>query len=79
MTPEPEKQKYYFTFGQNHTHRHNDLTLDCDSVVTITATDQGAARGKMFDLFGAKWSFCYTEERFEPKYFPRGVVLELEI
>jgi len=67
----------YFTFGQNHTHRHNGVTLDCDSVVKITAEDEGQARDKMFDAFGSKWAFQYSEERMNMGYFPRGVVLEL--
>lgn len=78
MSPETKKQKYYFTFGQDHTHRLNNVTLDCDSVITITAPDQGSARGRAFELFGRKWSFCYAEDDMDLTHFPRGVVLELE-
>ena len=70
--------KHYFTFGQCHTHRHGNLTLDCDSVVEIEARDGYLAREKMFELFGTKWGFQYTEDTYEPAYFPRGVVVRLE-
>ncbi len=70
--------KHYFTFGQDHAHRYGRTTLDCDSVVEITARDGHVAREKMFDLFGQKWSFQYTEETYKEEYFPRGVVLRLE-
>ena len=70
--------KHYFSFGQGHTHRHEQITLDCDSIVEITARDGSVARDKMFDLFGTKWSFQYTEETFKEEYFPRGVVLSIK-
>ena len=70
--------KHYFSFGQDHTHRYEQTTLDCDSIVEITARDGSVARDKMFDLFGPKWSVQYTEETYREEYFPRGVVLRLE-
>jgi len=70
--------KHYFTFGQCHTHRYDSITLDCDSVVEIEARDGHQAREKMFELFGAKWGFQYTEDTYDQEYFPRGVVLRLE-
>jgi len=70
-------EKHYFSFGQNHTHRYNGVTLDCDGIVEIQAEDAGEARQKMFDAFGPKWAFQYTEETYNPEYFPRGVVLQL--
>ena len=70
--------KHYFTFGQNHTHRYGQVTLDCDGVVEITATNGGKARSLMFNTFGKKWAFQYTEKTYSPEYFPRGVVLRLE-
>ena len=69
--------KFYFTFGQNHTHRCNGVTLDCDGVVEIKAENGKQARQIMFDTFGRKWAFQYTEETMEMDYFPRGVVLKL--
>ena len=71
--------RHYFTFGQCHTHRHGQITLDCDSVVEITAEDEGIARDRMFELFGPKWGFQYTEETLNLEYFPRGIVLRLEV
>ena len=71
------KKKYYFTFGQSHTHRVHGVTLDCDSVVEITAEDGYSARGKMFDTFDKEWSMQYSEDTVELSYFPRGIVLRL--
>jgi len=68
-------KRYYFTFGQNHLHRVRGVTLDCDSVVEITAPDTDAARAVMFELFGNKWSMQYDDDTYNPEYFPRGVVL----
>ena len=53
------------------------VTLDCYSVVEITAADYGAAREIMFENFGRKWSMQYTEASMKMEYFPRGVVLRL--
>lgn len=60
----------YFTFGQCHTHRINNQTLDCDTVVKITAEEP---RDKMFELFGPKWSMEYDTEP-NMKFFPKGII-----
>lgn len=61
----------YFTFGQNHTHRCGDKTLDCDTVVKITAEDP---RARMVELFGQKWSMEYDKE---PELKPEGYYNEI--
>ena len=71
-------EKHYFTFGQDHTHRVNGVTFDCDCVVMITGT-YALAREKMFDTFGRKWSFQYSEKTFCPEYFPRGVIATFHV
>ncbi len=69
--------KHYFTFGQSHTHRYGEVTLDCDGVVEIESDNPAKARELMFETFGQKWAFQYTERTYLPDYFPRGVVLKL--
>ncbi len=69
--------KFYFTFGQSHMHNHSGRILDRDGVVEIKAENGKQARQIMFDTFGRKWAFQYTEETMEMDYFPRGVVLKL--
>ncbi len=71
--------RYFFSFGQVHTHRYGEVTLDCDSIVQIDAPDYGAAREKMVDHFGQAWHMQYTDETYQPEYFPRGVVLHLTV
>jgi len=75
--------KYYYSFGQSHTHRVHGVTLDKDSIVEIIAPDDetgmAAAREKMFDTFGQKWSMQYTENNIDMSYFPRGVVLSFDL
>jgi len=73
--------KYYYSFGQSHTHRVHGVTLDKDSIVEIIAPDDErgmeAARAKMFDTFGQKWSMQYDDASLDLSYFPRGIVLTL--
>lgn len=66
--------RFFFSFGQGHTHRVNGKTFDCDSIVEIHADNEPEARQKMFNTFGKKWFTSYTEENFQPEYFPRGVI-----
>lgn len=60
----------YFTFGQSHTHRVAGYTFDKDVVVKITGREP---RDVMFEQFGPKWAFEYTELP-DMKLFPRGIV-----
>lgn len=71
--------RYCFTFGQDHVHRAEGVTLDCDSVVEIMAPDSESARAKMFELFGRKWSMQYDHDSINLSYFPRGIVLRLDV
>lgn len=66
--------RFFFSFGQGHTHRVNGKTFDCDSIVEIHADNEPEARQKMFNTFGENWFTSYTEENFQPEYFPRGVI-----
>jgi len=59
----------FFTLGQNHAHRVNGHTLDKDVVIKITDENP---REKMFEIFGAKWSFEH-QNKPDMKYFPRGI------
>lgn len=64
--------KTYVTFGQEHIHRINGKIFDKDCVAVVNGD-----RDKVFELFGAKFSFEYPEERWKEdkmKYFPRGYI-----
>lgn len=64
---------YYITFGQTHTHRIPNHTLDKDCVLAVEAESQEAARKKVFELFGPKWSMFY-DKKPDMSYFPRGII-----
>jgi len=55
-------KKYYFTFGFGQVHEN------CFHVVT--AKGYGEARDRMFEKFGKKWAFQYSEKQW---YNEKGV------
>ena len=65
---------FWFTFGQAHTHSFNGKTLDKDCVIEMEAPSYEAARARMIELFGGKWSMQY-EGMPEMKYYPKGIVV----
>lgn len=80
--------KFYFTFGQAHkagySPVHNWLALYigaslplCNYWVEVTAPSYEEARLVMASLFGKFWSSQYSEEEFDSRYYPGGVVLSL--
>lgn len=80
LTEAKPAKAWYFSFGINHTHEVDGVTLDWQSLVAITAPSAGAARALMFATFGRRWAFQRSELPEDwPAYFPRGVVLELEV
>lgn len=68
-----EKQWYIFTFGYSQQHQNQ--------YVKIYGT-YNSARQKMFDKYGNKWAFQYTEdswkewERTRPSYLSVETMLE---
>ncbi len=66
-------KKYYFTFGQSHAYAYGGRTFDKDCVVEIEAENKDDAREKMFEIFGAKWSFQY-DKLPNMSFFPRGIM-----
>lgn len=54
--------KYYFTFGSGHHDTHGRSLAKY--YVVVEAADYRAARQEMFEAFGPKWAFQYTEEEF---------------
>ncbi len=56
-------QTFYLTFGQRGLR---------DGFVTILARDYDDARGFVVDEYGQRWSCLYTEEDWDPSYFPAG-------
>jgi len=71
---------HYFTFGYGHTHpeTHEDMR---DYWIEIIADSPEKARAKMFELFGNKWGFHYTERKFMKLYtsFPKGCYQRIEL
>ena len=53
-----EKTNWIFTFGSNHVFPRR--------YVKIYGTYQ-SARQKMYDAFGSKWAFQYTEQEWKEK------------
>ena len=65
-------KKTYVTFGQGHVHHINGKTFDGDCVAVVNGD-----RAKVFELFGSKFCFEFTEERWDHKqmkFFPRGYI-----
>ena len=56
--------KHFFTFVADHPLGNNWIEMEATSIIT--------ARDEMARLFNMKWAFQYTEENFDPSYFPGG-------
>lgn len=72
VVPKEKKKWYYFTFGCGQQHAGH--------YVKIFGTFSGT-RKKMFDKYGSKWGFQYSEEEwaeYERKY-PAYVETLLEV
>lgn len=69
-------KNYYFTFGQQYRDEPHPSypKANPNGWVRIVAEDWEKARIKAFDLFGASFSFQYSEHGFDPKYFPMGEI-----
>jgi hypothetical protein len=69
------KQNWIFTFGVGQTHAHQ--------FVKIYGT-HSEAREKMFEIFGDKWAFQYSEKEWEdwckraPSYIPKSTELYIK-
>lgn len=63
------EMKTYFTLGQSHLHKFGKHVLTKDVVIVIDCDDP---RAKMFELFGDKWAFEYSEQP-EMHYYRRGL------
>lgn len=57
---------YYLTFASDHPLGNH--------WIEVKAASEAVAREKVFEVFGAKWSFLYFKERFKSEYFPAGKV-----
>ena len=69
--------KTYVTFGQEHVHSCNGKTFDKDCVAVIEGPNAFVNREKAFALFGPKFCFEYSEDKWDDrslKYFPRGLI-----
>lgn len=64
--------KTYVTFGQNHHHVIDGVVYDKDCVAIVNGD-----REKVFELFGPKFCFEYSEQNWKEDimiYFSRGYV-----
>ena len=68
--------KYYFTFGQIHVHPQTGEEMK-NYYIEIGAENEGDAREIMFSQYSDKWAFSYTENNFNPEYFPDGCYEQL--
>ncbi len=69
-------EKRYVTLGQCHAHSIGGKTFDKDSIAVVEGN-----RETVFELFGPKFCFEYTEEEWAKQvdkgildYFPRGCI-----
>ena len=66
------KETRFVTFGQDHRHVINGIVFNKDCVAIVDGN-----RDAVFELFGPKFCFEYTPERWNPKditYYPRGFI-----
>ena len=68
-------KKFYATFGQNHTTPEG-LRLK-DYWVEILADSEDSAHNKMYDEYGSNWSMLYSEDDFDPEWYPNGKLKEI--
>jgi len=70
--------RFYITFGWGHVHSIGGKTLDKDSVAVIDMPTYKDARNRAFELFGPKFGFIQTEDKWDDEtllqYFPRGLI-----
>lgn len=65
---------FFFTCGQQHSHKvDGGADWNKNSVLQVIAKDEDAARSKVFEMFGPKWSHSYTEETISMEYYPGGI------
>ena len=65
--------KTYVTFGQDHIHQINGKIFNKDCVAIVDGD-----RARVFEIFGDKFCFEYTEEMFNfesMKFFPKGFIV----
>jgi len=60
------RKVFFLTFSTSHPLQNN--------WIEVLAPTYDKAREAIFDAFGGKWAFMYTEEDFKPDYFPGGKV-----
>lgn len=69
------KNNYYFTLSQQYTHYLPSGELwDKDGVLQVIANDDEDVIDFITTMYEDKWSNCYTDETFDVKYFPKGVI-----
>ena len=71
--------KVYVTFGQKHAHSLGGRTFDKDCVAVIDCADYAEGRAKAFELFDAKFAFCYPDfDSVDMNYYPGGLLSPLK-
>jgi len=57
-------QTFYVTFGQKSPAKNGWIEVKAD--------DEEKARAIVIAEYGQEWGFLYTDETFDPSYFPAG-------
>jgi len=73
------KEKFYLTFGNRYKYQPHPsgIAINPDGYVLIQAYTYDEARAKAFEIFGPAWAFLYTENNFQARFFPVGMLLEI--
>lgn len=70
------EHNFYFTFGQKYSYEQHPTYEKAtpNGWVRIVADSYEKARDKAFDLFGEHFSMQYTEQTWDPRFFPAGEI-----
>lgn len=67
-------KKFYITFGQQYAREPHPKVKYAhpDGWLTVEADNHEQARKKAFEEVGLHFATSYSEDDFEPDWFPRG-------
>lgn len=70
----PESYDFYVTFGLDHLNNPRYPQANTGGWVRIVAEDKTQARDLASRVFGVRYSSLYTEDDWDPSYFPEGEI-----
>lgn len=70
----PETYNFYVTFAQNHLNNPRYPQANAGGWVRIVAEDETQALDLAGKTFGNRYAYLYTEDRWDPSYFPEGEI-----